>query len=65
MGNMSYCRFENTLPDLRDCFDNWDKALNSVCEIRAKRSLLRLCQNIIDNYGTDLDQEADIRTVRP
>ena len=22
MGNMSYCRFENTLSDMHDCFDN-------------------------------------------
>ena len=65
MGNMSYCRYENTLPDLRDCFDHWDEDLNSETEIRAKRRLLKLCADIMDNYGADLDEAADIRTVRP
>ena len=65
MGNMSYCRFENTLLDLRDCFNYWDEDVTSESEIRAKRRLLKLCQQILDNYGADLDQEADIRTVRP
>jgi len=28
MGNMSYCRFQNTLMDLRDCIENWDDELS-------------------------------------
>ena len=24
MGNMSYCRFQNTYGDLRDCFENME-----------------------------------------
>lgn len=45
MGNMSYCRFENTLKDLRDCYRNWDNYL-STSEERAREKLLRLCQII-------------------
>ena len=28
MANMSYCRFQNTLQDLRDCFNEMDEAFS-------------------------------------
>ncbi len=37
MGNMSYCRFENTLGDLQDCYDNIDDPDLSESEKRARR----------------------------
>ncbi len=60
MSNMSYCRFANTLEDLRDCYDNWD-TLDRIeedyepnpDELRARVKLLRVCQDIIDNYGEE------------
>lgn len=52
MGNMSYCRFENTLRDLRDCHDNWEDA-RSEEEKKARQRLLVLCQKIVDAYGED------------
>jgi hypothetical protein len=32
MSNMSYCRFENTLHDLRDCQDHFGDKTNLECE---------------------------------
>lgn len=50
MGNMSYCRFQNTLQDLRDCYENMDDTDLSDEEKRARRSLLKLCDQIADDY---------------
>ncbi len=48
MPNMSYCRFENTLSDLKDCYENIDKEDLSESEERAKLKLIEICQDIID-----------------
>ena len=46
MGNMSYCRFENTAKDLEDCRDHWDdkadEELSSDYERRGKQRLRKL-----------------------
>lgn len=54
MGNMPYCRFFNTLSDLRDCYDHMDddKELSSE-EERAKEKLIKLCGRIFDDYGDE------------
>ena len=52
MGNMSYCRFENTSRDLQDCYDNWDENEElSDTEKQAKARILELSQQIVDDYG--------------
>jgi hypothetical protein len=40
MGNMSYVRFENTLEDLRDCYEHIDDA-NSESEVAARHKLIQ------------------------
>jgi len=55
MGNMGYCRFENTLPDLRDCYENMDDDDLSEEESRARRKIIKLCQEIVEDYGYELD----------
>lgn len=53
--NMSYCRFSNTLDDLRDCYDamgNDDEMADlSEEEAKAKEKIIKLCQRIVDDYG--------------
>jgi hypothetical protein len=51
MGNMHYCRFQNTLSDLRDCYDDWDT--ESEEEEKARERLLKLCKKIVADYGED------------
>ncbi len=51
MSNMSYCRFQNTLRDLRDCYENWDDDDISQEEQRARDRLLKVCQEIVEAYG--------------
>lgn len=47
--NMSYCRFQNTLQDLRDCYYNIEEVEDmSVEEKRARRQLIELCAEIAD-----------------
>lgn len=50
MGNMSYCRFENTLDSLRDCYRNMDNEVSDK-EQKARIALVKLCVNIADEYG--------------
>lgn len=65
MGNMSYCRFQNTLTDLMDCKD----ALESLSvgdtrdggeklsadELRAAKRLVAECLNILELFELDDD----------
>jgi len=56
MANMSYCRFENTLSDLEDCYFHMDEVddLNER-EIKARVKLIKLCRNIASDYEDDED----------
>ncbi len=43
MANMTYCRFENTLEDLNECYENLGIAELSEGEQQARMRLVRLC----------------------
>jgi len=49
MGNMSYCRFQNTLNDLRDCEENLNNDDLSKDEFVARKRLIELCLDIVQN----------------
>lgn len=53
MANMSYCRFQNTLIDLRDCYYNLDDEDLSPEEENAKQQLISLCKDIVEFYDED------------
>ena len=53
MANMSYCRYENTAKDLRDCVNAlWEadreEPLSSDYEVRGLRDLLYFAKEIVD-----------------
>ena len=56
MSNMSYCRFENTLRDLRDCYENMGEVL-SGSEARARQRLVEVCENILTECCDDVTVE--------
>jgi len=56
MANMSYCRFQNTLMDLLDCYDNLFNDLESEEEIRARERLVRVCRDILDEADGEFDE---------
>jgi hypothetical protein len=43
---MSYCRFQNTLRDLRDCDEHLEDEDLSAAEEQARAELIRLCTQI-------------------
>ena len=55
MANMGYCRFRNTLNDLRDCEDNFYN-INSIEELTAAKRLLKLCKQIVDSVDEEAGQ---------
>lgn len=58
MGNMSYCRFQNTLPDLRDCYEALDDFDGlSEDERKAAVRLVKLAAKIADEFG-DVAEDA-------
>jgi len=62
MSNMSYCRFQNTLSDLRDCYramcedgiqEQTDHGADALShdEMTARKDLLDLCARITNEFG--------------
>ncbi len=75
MSNMSYCRWQNTLSDLKDCYNNLhDPALNKDDrEMAARKALIELCATIVEEamdddgcvrYEPDLEDESTEITLR-
>jgi hypothetical protein len=53
---MSYCRFQNTRPDLLDCVEalediGFNLAELSEEEARAADKLIQLCQRVVEQAG--------------
>ena len=58
MANMSYCRFQNTLGDLEDCFENIDDIQNmSDEEKEAREQLIDICCDIAIENGWVVDRD--------
>ena len=56
MSNMSYCRFQNTLRDLKDCLDalcDIDGNLSELSkeEAQAADRLILVCEEIAGNFA--------------
>lgn len=61
MGNMSYCRFENTLGDLKDCLDAIREEPDlSETEARAKKELIKVCIEIVEASGCVVANDDDL-----
>lgn len=56
MGNMSYCRHENTLNDLQDCFDV-DMIATTIDDAEAAIDLYRLCVTIARSIDIETLEE--------
>ena len=50
---MGYCKFENTLRDLKDCEDTIGDESESESEEKARKRLIELCKQIADDYADD------------
>jgi len=62
MGNMSYCRFQNTLHDMRDCYEALQSGETlSRDEHSAMEMLVEICDRISGEFGMDHSVEAKNR----
>ena len=52
---MNYCRFQNTVSDLRECQDAMSEGDLSPDEKHAREKLIRICQEIARDYGDEDD----------
>lgn len=64
MSNMSYCRFENTLEDLRDCLEALeDGALDRIdmsdIERESALELIDLCGEIYNGFSDEAEETED------
>lgn len=51
MGNMSYCRFQNTANDLEDCIDelfSYGVVDMSMSELKALKKMMGMARDILD-----------------
>jgi len=60
MSNMSYCRFQNTSRDFRDCLENLrtlrsgdSMAVNDMEELAARRALIHDAALLLQEIGVD------------
>lgn len=62
MANMSYCRFENTLGDLRDCLavlrEEGLDGIDSRSELECAQSLAEVASKIVKAYEEAVRREA-------
>ena len=58
MGNMSYCRFQNTAKDFQDCVNAMNEGLElSKREQESFIRMVKLCREVAENYeGMDDDE---------
>jgi len=64
MSNMSYCRFENTSTDLKDCVLTMEEELNDAgdleelgeYELRAFHQMKDLCERFLEAYERLTDE---------
>lgn len=59
MGNMSYCRFQNTLRDLRDCEEHFGDNDLSTDEERARKQMYDVCKRIVEENEFTFDDNAE------
>lgn len=55
--NMTYCRFQNTLEDLRDCQEHMDDSELSPEEMQARKELIEVCWRIAQDYADEDESE--------
>ena len=54
MGNMSYCRFENTMDDLRDCINNIYRKAENERDEQCRQQMIELFREVAEDYEGDI-----------
>ena len=58
MGNMSYCRFENTMSDLRDCLDHIHKQCDNTYDESSRQEMIEMFNEITQDFDGDVVEYA-------
>lgn len=53
MGNMSYCRHENTAGDLAEVWELWDESEKSESEKRGRKRIVELVKEMHEQFEFD------------
>lgn len=54
MGNMSYCRFENTMSDLYDCIRNICHEAENMDDEQYRQDMIDLFRTIAEDFDGDV-----------
>ena len=54
MGNMSYCRFENTLSDLHDCIRNIYREAENSTDEHYRQEMIALFMEVAEEFEGDV-----------
>jgi len=59
MANMSYCRFENTYLDLKDCYKAMRNGTDDLSENEKEfhNQMLELCKKIVNDFGENEQED--------
>ena len=59
MPNMSYCKFQNTIIALRDCYYNINDKLSDE-EHAARKILVCICKDIIEEFCNEENDDTEV-----
>ena len=54
MGNMSYCRFENTMSDLQDCLSKINRKAENDYDESSRQDMIALFKEVAEDYDGDV-----------
>ena len=54
MPNMSYCRFENTMDDLRDCLRHITRKAENNYDEQARQAMIELFDEVATDWDGDV-----------
>lgn len=66
MPNMSYCRFENTYPELRDCYEAMGDDVEELSpeEQKYRKRIINLCCDVAIEYGYELAETEEFGVIQ-
>jgi len=58
MPNMSYCRFENTMRDLRDCLEHIHKQCDNTYDESSRQEMIEMFNEISQDFDGNVIEYA-------
>ncbi len=58
MGNMSYCRFENTMSDLQECLINIGRKAENDYDESSRQDMIELFKEVAEDFDGNIVEYA-------